>query len=63
MRGVAAVSSAGILDDHSCWERCWLGATLRYSALSLVFPVVILLGLAACNPTLEQGASGADGKD
>jgi uncharacterized membrane protein YoaK (UPF0700 family) len=35
-------------------------ATPRYSALSLAFPVVILLGLAACNPTLEQGASKAD---
>ena len=39
------------------------GATPRYSTLSLVFPVLVLLGLAACNPRLEQGAAGADGKD
>ena len=37
-------------------------ATPRYSALSLVFPVVILLGLAAFNPALEPGATEAEGK-
>ena len=36
--------------------------TPRYSALSLAFPVVILLGLAAFYPTLEPGASEAGNK-
>jgi uncharacterized membrane protein YoaK (UPF0700 family) len=37
-------------------------ATPRYAAWSLVFPVLILLALAARNPTLEPDASKIDGK-
>jgi len=37
-------------------------ATPRYSTLSLVFPVIILLGLAALNPSLEPGASESKAK-
>jgi uncharacterized membrane protein YoaK (UPF0700 family) len=38
-------------------------ATPRYAAWSLVFPIVILLALAACNPALEPDAAktGAQG--
>ena len=34
-------------------------ATPRYSQWSLFFPVFTLLGLAACNPSLEPGSAGA----
>jgi uncharacterized membrane protein YoaK (UPF0700 family) len=75
-KGLPLLDATGPQDSHA-WRAALLGgiwasfvfgallagsATPRYSTLSLIFPVIVLLGLAACNPTLEPGVPEASGK-
>ena len=65
MCGIAgySVSTESQIDRTLATQALLAGiATPRYSALSLVFPVVILLGLAAFNPKLEPGVTEAGGE-
>jgi uncharacterized membrane protein YoaK (UPF0700 family) len=72
-KGMPLLGAADQRDTHArraallgaIWTAFVLGALLagaatpRYSQWSLFFPVFTLLGLAACNPSLEPGSAGA----
>jgi uncharacterized membrane protein YoaK (UPF0700 family) len=75
-KGLPLLDATGPQDTHArratllgcIWTSFVFGALLagsatpRYSTLSLVFPVIVLLGLAACNPRLEPGVSEGGGE-
>jgi uncharacterized membrane protein YoaK (UPF0700 family) len=72
-KGMPLLDAADQRDTHvrraallgAIWTAFVLGALLagaatpRYSQWSLFLPVLVLLGLAGCNPSLEPGGAGA----